>query len=196
MGLDMYMYGIVDISSDDIPDGEKTNVYEDKGYSLIDKKDYDEDEFDGMFHDLIPYAVIRNVSYTLTDWEKIKKSYNLPENSNLCGISSDGTYWFIDSDSKKDYKIFISEQEMRKYDYQELRESLVFKCEELAYWRKEYDLQDLIHNEYKGTIYNCGFHLMDDNLMKDINKYLKKRDMDRQSINNPEYIAKMYHEWY
>ena len=85
---------------------------------------------------------------------------------------------------------------MRKYDYQELRESLVFKCDELAYWRKEYDLQDLIHNEYKGTIYNCGFHLMDDNLMKKINLYLKKHYMERQNINDPEYIAKMYHEWY
>ena len=41
MGLDMYMCGIIDISKNRIPDGKAEEYYEKKGYSLIDKKDYD-----------------------------------------------------------------------------------------------------------------------------------------------------------
>ena len=33
-------------------------------------------------------------------------------------------------------------------------------------------------------------------LMKEINEYLKSRELDKQSINDDGYAVKMYHEWY
>lgn len=93
-------------------------------------------------------------------------------------------------------EILISDEELKKYDKQVIRKALIYKYDELAYWRKEYDLQDLIYNEYNGEVYNCGFHKIDDELMKKINKYLKLREMNKQSINDDGYIVKMYHEWY
>ena len=35
MGLDMWMYGIKDISNEDIPDGMPESWYEENGYKLI-----------------------------------------------------------------------------------------------------------------------------------------------------------------
>lgn len=191
MGLDMWIYGIKDISNDEIPDNMPESWYINNDYKLIDK--YEEDEFDKLFHDMYKYSVVRNVIYTITDFDKIKKEYGINEKAYLCFMG----HGKIGFQYKKSYKeIAIEQDELDKYDKEITREALVYKADELAYWRKEYDLQDLIYNEYYGQIYNCGFHEIDDELMKKINKYLKSRKMDKQDINEDGYIVKMYHEWY
>lgn len=193
MGLDMWMYGIKDISNDEIPDNMPESWYEEHDYKMIEHYE-DDNDFDNMYHDMYDYSVIRNVEYTETDFEKIKKDYNVNKDAYVSMLGSDGVIGFSCRNYYKEVK--ISEDELNKYDKKVFRESLVYKADELAYWRKEYDLQDLIYNEYYGQIYNCGFHKIDDDMMKKINRYLRARNMSNQSINNDGYIAKMYHEWY
>lgn len=192
MGLDMWMYGIKDITKDDIPDGMPESWYEDNGYKLI-VIDYEDDEFNKMYNDLLKYAVTRNVIYIETDYNKLKKDYGIDEEMHLC-------YWGNNKmgfSYREFYKeIELTHEELDKYDINVARESLVFKGDELAYWRKEYNLQDLIYENYNGDIYNCGFHELDDELMKKINRYLKRNEMNRQNINDIDYVTKMYHEWY
>lgn len=197
MGLDMWMYGIKKVNEDDVPDNMAEIWYENEGYNVIQVEEND-DEFDKMCHDLFEYAVVRNVEYTETDFNKIKREYGIPEEAYLYFIRGDGTKMgFQYGEHGRIHKeIDIPENKVDDYDKKVFRKSLIYQCDELAYWRKEYDLQDLIYNNYKGRVYNCGFHVLDDDLMKKINRYLKSRDMDRQNINDIEYDAKMYHEWY
>ena len=128
------------------------------------------------------------------DIEKIKEDYNVNKDAHISIFNSDGVIEFSCGEYRKQVK--ISKDDLNKYDKKVFRETIVFKGDELAYWRKEYDLQDLIYNEYCGQVYNCGFHEIDDEMMRKINRYLRVRNMDKQSINNDGYIAKMYHEWY
>lgn len=193
MGLDMWMYGIKDISNEDIPDGMPQEWYEEHDYEMIEHYE-DDDDFDNICHDMYNYSVIRNVEYTETDFEKIKEDYNVNKDAYISMLGSGGVIGFSCGNYYKEVKISVDE--LKKYDKKVFRESLIYKADELAYWRKEYDLQDLIYNEYYGNIYNCGFHLIDDDMMKKINRYLKSRDMNKQRINNDGYVAKIYHEWY
>ena len=192
MGLDMWMYGIKDISNENIPDGMPESWYEENGYKLITHYDDDKD-FEQMFHDMYAYSAEKNVEYGETDYDKIKEDYGIKKEariSSFCG----NTIGF----SCKDYykEIDITHDELDKYEKKVFHKALIFKGDELAYWRKEYDLQDLIYNEYDGQIYNCGFHRLTKTMMTKINRYLKSRDMSKQNINSEDYVAKMYHEWY
>ena len=192
MGLDMWMYGIKDISNEEVPDGMPESWYNENGYKIITYYDNDSD-FENMFYDMYDYSVVKNVEYTETDFEKVKKDYHINKKANI-------SFWgnnVIGFSYGNYYKeIEISQDELDKYDKKVFRKALIFKGDELAYWRKEYDLQDLIYNEYYGQIYNCGFHKLDNEMMRKINRYLRVRNMSKQSINNDGYIAKMYHEWY
>ena len=192
MGLDMWMYGIKDISGEEIPDNMPQEWYEEHDYKLITYYEGD-DDFDNMYGDMYIYSAIRNVEYIETDMEKLKEDYKIHENANLSSIIG-GRLGF--SYNKKSWEIEISEDEIKKYDKKVFRKALIFKADELAYWRKEYNLQDLIYTGYHKEIYNCGFHKLDDDLMEKINRYLEINDMDKQNINDDGYIAKMYHEWY
>lgn len=192
MGLDMWIYGIKDISNEDIPDDMPESWYEKNSYKLITHYD-DDNDFEQMFHDIYAYSAEKNVEYNETDYDKIKEDYGIKKEADISYFGHN-TIEF----SCKDYykKIDISQDELDNYEKKVFHKALIFKGDELAYWRKEYDLQDLIYNEYNGDVYNCGFHKIDDELMKKINKYLKSKGMDKQSINDDGYVVKMYHEWY
>ena len=196
MGLDMWIYGIKEINEKNIPENVTEEWLDDNGYSYVQQYE-DDDEFDKMYPDLYDYSIMKDVIFTDTDFDKIKKDYNLPKNALVSGFGSDGTIIFsygkLGRFRKENTK---SNEELKKYDKQVTRKALIYKYNELAYWRKEYDLQDLIYNEYNGDVYNCGFHKIDDELMKKINKYLKSKGMDKQSINDDGYVVKMYHELY
>lgn len=191
MGLDMWVYGIKDITKDDIPDKMTEDWYEEHGYNTIIEYD-DDNEFDVMFHDLFDYSVIRNVEYTEVDFDKVKKDYGIKPEASISMMCGDGTIGF----SHGKYYKEINLSDTKKYEVKIYRKSLIYKSEELAYWRKEYNLQQLIYDNYDGDVYNCGFHKLDDDLIKKINKYLKRNDMNKQGINDPDYDVKMYHEWY
>lgn len=192
MGLDMYIYGIEDISNENIPENLDEKWYDDRGYNYCIL--YDEED-EALYRDLYDYSLIRNVVYTETDWEKFKKHHHLSEDAQLWRVSSNNTYsftWGNNLENNKEFQI----SELKKYDIKVVRKTLIFRKKELAYWRKEYDLQDLIYNNYDGEIYNCGYHYLNDEIMKKINNYLKKRHIDKQDLNNSDYPIKMYHEWY
>jgi len=196
MGLDMWIYGIKEINEKDIPENVTEEWLDNNGYAYVQQYE-DDDEFDKMYHDLYDYSIMKDVIFTVIDDDKIKEDNKLPKNAILSGWKSDGTIIFSYGKQGRFRKeITISNEELKKYDKQVIRKALIYKYDELAYWRKEYDLQDLIYNEYNGDIYNCGFHKIDDELMKKINKYLKSKGMDKQSINDDGYVVKMYHEWY
>ena len=72
MGLDMWMYGIKDISNDEIPDNMSESWYEENGYKLILHYN-DDNDFEQMFHDMYAYSTEKNVEYSETDFDKIKK---------------------------------------------------------------------------------------------------------------------------
>lgn len=193
MGLDMWMYGIKDISNEDIPDGMSQSWYEEEnGYKLITRYD-DDDDFEQMFHDMYDYSVERNVEYSETDFDKVKKDYGIKKEAYISYFGGSKIGF-----SCRDYykEIDITQDELDKYEKKVFHKALVYKADELAYWRKEYDLQDLIYREYHGQIYNCGLHRLTKSTMAKINRYLKSRDMSKQSINDEDYVAKMYHEWY
>ena len=192
MGLDMWLYGIKDVSEENIPDGMPESWYEENGYKLITHYEND-DKFDELFHDMLKYSVERNVEYGETDFDKIKEDYGIKKEAYISYFGN-GSVGFSCRDYYK--QIDISQDELDSYEKKVFHKALIFKGDELAYWRKEYNLQDLIYREYNGQICNCGFHHLTRTLMTKINRYLKSRDMSKQNINDEGYVAKMYHEWY
>ena len=80
--------------------------------------------------------------------------------------------------------------------FRRIKESYIFKKKELAYWRKYYDLQELIHEEYDGEVVNCGFHELTDGTIDDIVDFLVDNNESLQDILESGFAAKMYHEWY
>ena len=194
----MWIYGIKEINEKDIPENVTEEWLDDNGYSYVQQyEDDDENEFDKMYHDLYDYSIMKNVIFTDIDYDKIKKDNKLSKNAMLAGWKSGGIFIFqYGKYGGLTKEVPISNEELKKYDKQVTRKALIYKYDELAYWRKEYDLQDLIYTGYHKEIYNCGFHELDNDLMEKINRYLEINDMDKQSINDDGYIAKMYHEWY
>ena len=93
MGLDMWMYGIKDISGEEIPDNMPQEWYEEHDYEMIEHYE-DDNDFDNMFHDMYDYSVIRNVEYTETDFEKIKEDYNVNKDAYISMLGSGNVIGF------------------------------------------------------------------------------------------------------
>lgn len=93
MGLDMWIFGIKEINEKDIPENVTEKWLDDNDYSYVQQYE-DDDEFDKMYHDLYDYSIMKNVIFTDTDYDKIKKDYKLPKNATLAGWKSDGILFF------------------------------------------------------------------------------------------------------
>ncbi len=187
MGLDMYVYKAskpVELRTDIV---YNYNTIRDKGYSLYEALDV---EGEAWFADLMPFCVKIRCVAQYYDIPRIAEVYDLGENAHWSGFGPNGLY-FIGSNKE----VTIPDEEVEQYCVEHEREWYAVCIEEVAYWRKHYELQTEIHNLYKNkgvTIENCGYYLLDETALNII-KELSHTDNQLELYNANTLL---YHEWY
>jgi hypothetical protein len=146
-----------------------------------------------LFAQLIPYAVKRDIRSEFIDTKKIIDDYNLPKNSHigmmgggemtLCGYDSDG--------NRISHTVGMAEIE-KKYTVTEVNPGYIWEETEVKYWRKNYELQDLIYELIEG-VDNTGYYMLSAEIIRIINKrfgaHITPKDPTSRS-------ALFYWEWY
>ena len=143
VGLDMYVYhvekitkeeelNLIGLAARDVPNQ----------YHCIDKDTFDFDP--EMYGDLIPYIREIPIINTLFNHEACFSERSIQEDDQVCGSfhAPDKVCWFFSSGAK----VELDHSEYEKYLYEKETLMYVFKSREVAYWRKNYDLDDFIQN--------------------------------------------------
>ena len=143
MGLDMYMYEIGKLDESEVIPlvGAKTNDIKER-YHYIDKETFDADP--DMYGDLIPYITEIPVIDTAFDYKSCFANYGINEEDMVTGsfCSNQEVGWSFISGAH----IKIAQDEYESYLYEQEILVYVFKSREVAYWRKNYDLDDFLQN--------------------------------------------------
>ena len=131
---------------------------------------------------------------TLT-WNRI------PENASIVGRGYDGTYLsFLFSDNGTRKEITITPAELNeKYPNKEPSSGACFGCEEVAYWRKAYGLEDKLYESYPRAIENCGYYKCNEEMLEAMLDYDSEVDdgyMESYDTFTTDDSDIFYHEWY
>lgn len=192
MGLDMYVFRIrkPDLnyrvySQDEIRELNLTTC-------TID----DFEKADAAMSQLLPYVSKIKVINEYYDVEAIIKDYNLPAKSHIGTVSSHGIRVSGKSTSGQWVSVDISTEEIEcKYIISKIEDSYAWKTQDVAYWRKHYDLQERFY-ELIGDVENCGYYLLD---VETINTLRDEYEADMSDVPleaATDKSALFYHEWY
>lgn len=193
MGLDMWVRRVSKVYIEDKTYTEEEIRERDLSSYLVSDFEKDED----MFHDLLPYVSKVSIKTKYYDVAKIIEDFNLPKESYINRISGDGiTVGGRDKRTKtwKTADITMSTVQ-EKYIRTVEEPSYVFRSEEVAYWRKAYELQEAFYREI-GHVENCGYYILDSDIIGRLKKEFEE-EMDGVPREDPEEDeALFYHEWY
>lgn len=172
MGLDMYVYHIEKIPKQELDAAQKLRYDEVLDKYLCINAEYIED---AEYHDILPYMQkVENIATDSINDEKLRAAYNIPEDWYLFGCSNDNTrhvFSFTSDDSVKTKDIVVTNEELQKFFDTSYQTYYIAKCTEVMYWRKAYQLQDMLHNAYRGSILNCGYHRLNQDMVQAIKRY-------------------------
>lgn len=191
MGLDMWIRRVEKVDLQDRLYGAD----ELRSYSVYLVSDFERDP--EIFKDLLPYVAKVTVENSYYDIEKIINDYNLPPRSHISCISFDeitvGGTWER-TKTRKDVtvpKSTVNEKYIKLVE----EPSYVFKSEEVAYWRKHYELQSAFYNAIE-NVDNCGYYILDGELIANLRDEFPE-DMADVPLEDPtDTSALFYHEWY
>lgn len=204
MGLDQYIYKISKpnniYNTDHVYD--YYNDINANEHIMIPAKDCNE----SFAKSLIPYCCTIKARTNFIDYNALYEDYGLNKNQIFirCGREYE-TY----TDNNKTVDILVSTIKER-YTKTEVEDYYICKCEEIKYWRKEYDIQKWFHNNlgryYETDIANCGYYVIPEFLIKQFDKdqldhpfesykYTNEFEMLPINITN-DTSALVYFEWY
>lgn len=173
MGLDMYLIKAVK------PNIDARNVYEldmlERQYTCFEATE------DGNIpedkKDLTPFLVKVHCLAVCFDMDKIVKAYNLPNDVYCSGIGSNNVY-FIAGNGDNCKSISIAREELKNYTCKKKKIFYITKLCDIAYWRKEYALDDALSEYFlkarNVVIENGGFYRLTKAAIKIIEKYDKR----------------------
>lgn len=165
MGLDMYVYRL-----------KKANLA-DRVYTSEELRELgldavpveDAEKYANIYAEVLPYVIKREVVRQVYNLEKIIADYNLPSNSRIWMYSYEGIKLCCKDDNGNDVDQYVTRDEIsKKYTLTEVIEYYVFKTEEVAYWRKHYDLQDWIYDAL-GNVENTKYCYLPEEIIEEIN---------------------------
>ena len=190
MGLDMYVYRIRKAK---LEDREYTTEELSKlGLGYVSVKDAESDMH--LFAQLLPYTIKRNVSAQFYNVKQIIEDYNLPKDSHIGMIS----YERIVVGGRTDSGEYVSQEVFREEIEKKYIETITDiyyvweREEEVAYWRKHYDLQDWIYDNVEG-VDNTGYYILNAETIRELNK---KFDECLPEEDPTDESALFYWEWY
>lgn len=197
MGLGMYAYKIRRLSDDEVSkiSGKKKEEVDDAyDYSTILCMDIRDEEKD-MICDLAPYLRRVPLVAKLNDFSKLKKEKGIPEDAYIVGegySESKIEYTFKHGDDR--FEVSFSWEEFEsKYVFEKQEDFYVYGSDDVAYWRKEYDTRDAIHEACGKPIENCGYYLCNDEML---DVMVKSGALSPADLPCGDDEAIFYHEWY
>lgn len=194
MGLDMYVYRVRKPKLD-------TRVYTAKEISEMGLASANIEEVkheSSLLEQILPYTMVRNVTDEYIDKAKIIADYNLPKNSYI-GMWAPNGIQISGTDGNGEYvSQFISKSEIdEKYTLTKTMPTYIWKMEEVAYWRKHYELQewfyDIIEDAHDTQVENCGYYVLDADMIAEMNEQFGENVPEEDPTDDE---ALVYHEWY
>ena len=189
MGLDMYVYRI---KKAELEERKYTTIeLSNLGLSYVCVEDAHDDI--SLYAQLLPYTIKRNASAECYDIEKMIADFNLPSNSHIGMYSYEMIVLYGTTDDGKYVKQEIFREDIeKKYTITKTSTYYIWESENIAYWRKHYDLQDWIYDTLE-NVDNTGFYILNADVITELNKkfdeYLPEEDPTDES-------ALFYWEWY
>ena len=185
MGLDMFLYRAKRLSDKAVKEIEGTEIYS-KDYNYLNP------EYESEFKSLLPFSRKVNVLVDYMDTDKIKKEFGIPADAHntvqsfMRGMTKLG-FNYGDNEHKD---VSITDTDMKeKYTITKSEVRYVVELKEICYWRKNYELQDELYELCDEQIENCGYHAVNEEMLRVINKHTDS------TITNKNGNL-FYHEWY
>lgn len=154
--------------------------------------------YTGEIEDIMPYMHIVDIPKRYWNEEKLKKHFDVPDNAIRVSeqYSHEGNVWTYKFDGKYFNVAFNDIKDM----VDEFLETHIVKCgylkiSEVAYWRKEYDLDEMLCKAYDGEVMNCGYHKLNDEMRKIILEH-EAGNLSECDIEDTEDSVVCYHQWY
>ena len=170
MGLDMYVFKMRKANLEDrvYTIGELSEL----GVSYVSVEDAMRNM--DLYTQLLPYTIKREVTAEFYDVQKIIEDYNLPKNAGIGMISYDKIVVSGTANNGEYVRQEVTREEIEeKYTLVKTDPYYIWESEEVAYWRKHYDLQDWIYDAL-GDVDNTKYCYLPEEIVKEINKEFKE----------------------
>lgn len=137
-----------------------------------------------MYEDILPYCDKAIGIYEYIDTGKLLKDRGI-ENPRGRFFSGQG-FGIVKENGEEEV---FSDEWLRENGYVIVEEELTYYCdlEEIYYWRKAYDTQELFY-DYIGHVENCGYYKVEPEFLSTLS------DFEDEDFSEDEPI--FYHEWY
>ena len=215
MGLDQYLYEVIKLTDEEKAEIDKMSYDDIAGEYNIVEIDYDPDcgllGLDGHeWRDIKDWVHVVEREVEEYDMRLVRIAFNLPDTTHFAGcmISSNGVTHFLSDESDTGDGDWpprgITDAELRdKNCFVMVKHKFaVYKTAELTYWRKEYDLQQLMHNAYDSTIENCMYAKLNPKMIKSLLRWQKKHRnvwdyvLTEDDLRSTDERLVCYYEWY
>ena len=200
MGLDMCVYKIRKLDVSEAAQLQGKNISslnkDSRSFVVISKEEaLDENgNLIPMFAQLSPYLREVKLIDTFFNLNQVQKDFGIPEDAEVSGLSCIGnvlTYCFQWKQGEK--RVELSREECEKYTYEDAVEFYICGCTKLAYWRKEYRLQNKLYDLCPVDLENCGYYRCTDEMLAAMQEFEAFEDGIPECDSNE---AIFYWEWY
>ena len=184
MGLDMYVYRMCNPSLD-----------ADKVYTSEELGDYHvlapSSAASPLNEQLLPYGQKLRVINSYYDIEKMRADLGL-QDAHIFGVGPQGIMLYGTKDGEDVHALIGADAVKASYTIEREEDCIVLWVDQVAYWRKEYALQEIIHDALGGHVQNVGYYKLDEEAVARINDYAPVFEWEPPT----ESSALFYHEWY
>lgn len=177
MGLDMYLYKIQRLGKDRAESLRGRSVWDLPDWThLIDVKST------SCYKEFEPYGHTISIKEgTNVDAEKLKERYNIPKEAVLSWSAEKldkCTYTFTMAQWDKPRRITIPTNDAEAFMVPYYKDYLLCNFKEVGYWRKDYNLLDVIVDKLP-ELFNGGCHIIPDKVLEELYEegYLKKQQI-------------------
>lgn len=172
MGLDMYMFKVDRLNDEElnVVRGKNLDKVSFDQYVFLQKEGYE--RYPELYGDLADFAREVGVQREIVNTEDCFKKYGITEDD-VYGVHHAPNSLTLHTQKGE---IVLNEEELASFTEVKDIEVYVFKCERVAYWRKYYELDSFISDNLEYGVENCGYHLIDSDLKKEVKRFLKMKN--------------------
>ena len=197
MGLDMYLFKITKLNDKEIANVSHKHIDEiKKDYHYFELESYN--KYSELYNDLEGLISKIPVKRTIFEHKRCYAEHNISESDDLmCRTQSPAG---LELSFRSGAKIKLNREELKSYLKTKDDEVYIYKSEDVAYWRKDYDLQNFFYNRM--NIENCGYHLLSEETKQELKNYLLKyqpddfNDYPKLEWLDDEDVDIFYYEWW
>lgn len=201
MGLDMYLNRVTRLTDDEkklVAENDDKTVENSFTEFVLTGINGNPIYIKGEIDDIMPFMHVIDVPKKYWSETRLKRHFGIPDGAYRVSeqYSHEGNVWtyklygkyfsVVFNDIKDNVDEFV-DTHIVKCGY--------FKISEVAYWRKEYDLDNMLCKAYDGEVMNCGYHKLNDEMRKIILEH-EAGKLTAHDIEDTEDSVVCYHQWY